>query len=138
MLVGLTLGSLACEGSPVAPRADQPPDGLGRGTSDGGSAAGALVGVWQTTVVVQVPGDLQTWTTTWEFDADQSCREIQVTESLAEGFPRTTDRACTWAASGTQMTVTFAGGGTLVMQFSFAGLSPDRLVLDGFEYQRQA
>ena len=61
-----------------------------------------------------------------------------VTESLAEGFPRTTDLACTWTITGTQLQIAFAGGGTLVMEFSFAGLSPDRLVLDGFEYQRQS
>jgi hypothetical protein len=36
------------------------------------------------------------------------------------------------------MTVTFNGGGVLALAFSFAGFSPDRLVLDGFEYQRLA
>jgi hypothetical protein len=67
----------------------------------------------------------------WELSPD-------VTESLAEGFPRTTVLACTWTITGTQLQIAFAGGGTLVMEFSFAGLSPDRLVLDGFEYQRQS
>jgi hypothetical protein len=51
------------------------------------------------------------WTTTWRFDAGGSCRQTIVAESLAEGFPRTTERSC-------------------------IGFSPDRLVLDGYEYQR--
>lgn len=128
----------ACEGNPIAPRADQPGGGFGPGTSDGSASPNPqLVGVWQAVAVIQVPGDVQTLTTTWQFDAEGTCREVKVTESLAEGFPRTSDLACTWTATGTQITVVFEGGGTLVMEFSFAGLSPDRLVLDGFEYQRQ-
>ena len=89
-------------------------------------------------MVIQVPGDLQTWTTTWQFDAEGTCRQTVITESLAEGFPRTTERACTWVADGGEVAISFVGGGTLTFGFSFAGLSPDRLVLDGFEYQRQA
>ena len=61
-----------------------------------------------------------------------------VTESLAEGFPRTTERSCTWTVNDGQVAISFVGGGTLTFNFSFAGLSPDRLVLDGFEYQRLA
>jgi hypothetical protein len=138
MLLPLMLAA-ACNGDPIAPREDQPGGGFGSGTSGGGaSPATSLVGVWQTVVVLQVPGDVQTWTTTWQFDAEGTCREIKVTESLAEGFPRTSDLACTWTASNNQITVAFVGGGSLVMEFSFAGLSPDRLVLDGFEYQRQS
>jgi hypothetical protein len=29
-------------------------------------------------------------------------------------------------------------GGTLVLEYSFADFSPDRLILDGFEYERLA
>jgi hypothetical protein len=94
--------------------------------------------VWQAVVVVQVPGDVQTWTTTWQFDTEGTCRRTSVTESLAEGFPRTSERSCTWTVNGAQVSISFVGGGTLVADFSFAGLSPDRLVLDGFEYQRLA
>jgi hypothetical protein len=35
-----------------------------------------------------------------------------------------------------QVLISFVGGGTLAFDFSFGGLSPDRLILDGFEYQR--
>lgn len=98
----------ACSGDMVAPRTDQPGGGFGPGSSGGGGAAASLVGVWQTIV----------------------------TESLAEGFPRTTERACTWTVNGARVAISFVGAGTLTFDFSFAGLSPDRLVLDGFEYQR--
>jgi hypothetical protein len=128
----------ACGGEPLEPRADQPDGGFGSGTSSGGGATASFVGVWRTVVVIQVPGDLQTWTTTWQFDEGGTCRQTVVTESLAEGFPRTTERACTFAVNGSEVTISFAGGGTLTFPFSFAGLSPDRLVLDGFEYQRLA
>lgn len=88
--------------------------------------------------MIEVPGDLQTWTTTWHFDAAGTCRQTLVTESLAEGFPRTTVRDCSWATNGGEVAITFAGGGTVTFDFSFAALDPDRLVLDGFEYQRLA
>ena len=122
----------------LAPRTDQPGGGFGAGTSGGGGGAASLVGLWRSVVVIEVPGDLQTWTTTWRFDADGGCRQTVITESLAEGFPRTTERACSWATNGGQVAISFVGGGTLTFDFSFAGFSPDRLVLDGFEYQRQA
>jgi hypothetical protein len=94
------------------------------------------VGTWQTVVVIQVPGDLQTWTTTWRFESDGNCRQTVVSESLAEGFPRTTERTCTFAITGSSIVIGYVGGGELTFEFSFAGFSPDRLVLDGFEYQR--
>jgi hypothetical protein len=96
------------------------------------------VGTWRTTVVIEVPGDLQTWTTTWRFDQDGTCHQTQETESLVEGFPRITERDCTFTTGAAEVTVSFIGGGVLTLDFSFAGFSPDRLVLDGFEYQRIA
>jgi len=140
LLLPLILLLAGCTGEPLAPRVDQPGGGFGAGTSGGGGGGGAaaLVGAWRNVVVIEVPGDLQTWTTTWRFDPDGACRQTIIIESLAEGFPRTTERACTWVATGGEVTISFVGGGTLSFDFSFAGFSPDRLVLDGFEYQRQA
>jgi len=108
------------------------PSGVGGGTG----GAGSLIGTWQTVVIVQVPGDIQTWTTTWGFDPDGLCRQTIETESLAEGFPRTTFRRCTYVAGDFDITIDFEGGGSLTFEFSFAQFSPDRLVLDGFEYER--
>lgn len=96
------------------------------------------MGTWRTVVVVEVPGDLQTWTTTWRFEADGTCRLTTERESSVEGFPRVTDRTCTYVVTGAEIAVRFAGGGTLEMEYDFAGFSPDRLVLNGFEYERLA
>ena len=103
------------------------------------AAAPTLVGTWRPSRVIEVPGDLQTWTTTWRFDADGTCRQTVVTESLAEGFPRTTERTCTWTANDSQVTISFVGRRHARPSTSRSpGSSPDRLVLDGFEYQRLA
>ena len=112
--------------------------GKDSGASGGGGGGSALVGAWQTVVVIEVPGDLQTWTTTWRFDSAGTCRQTVITESLAEGFPRTTERTCTWTTNTGEVAISYVGGGTVTFDFSFAALDPDRLVLDGFEYQRLA
>jgi hypothetical protein len=130
------LVAVGCGGAPTGPVGDRPDDGLGSGSSDGSGSSAALVGSWRSVTVIEVPGDLQTWTTTWVFDAEDTCRQTVITESLAEGFPRTTERSCTWRVNDGQVLISFVGGGTLAFDFSFAGLSPDRLILDGFEYQR--
>lgn len=123
----------ACSADPLQPG----PDELGgnqQGTSGGGTNA-TIVGAWQNVVVIQVPGDVQTWTTTWRFDADGTCRQTVITESLAEGFPRTTERTCTFTTSGTRITISYTLGGVLTFDFSLTGPASDVLVLDGFEYQ---
>ena len=138
--VGLALSLLvvlvtACgEGGPTG--IDRP--GGNDGTSGSPNAAEQLAGTWRTTLVIEVPGDIQTWTTTWRFEADGDCHQTLESESLSEGFPRVTERSCTFLADGLQVTIAFIGGATVVLEYSFAGFSPDRLILDGFEYQRIA
>jgi hypothetical protein len=117
-------------------QATRPGGGFGTGINSTGDSTASLVGTWQTVVAVEVPGDVQTWTTTWQFDGDGTCRQTVVTESVAAGVPVTTERACTWTTNDGQVTISFVGGGTLTFAFSLP--APDRLVLDGFEYQRQA
>ena len=138
LLVPLILLLAACDGDPTAPRTGQPSGGNGSGASDGSGGGSELVGSWQTVVVIEVPGDLQTWTTTWRFNPAGTCRQTVITESLAEGFPRTTERTCTWTTNSGEVAISYVGGGTVTFGFSFAALDPDRLVLDGFEYQRLA
>ena len=138
-LVPAMVALAGCNSDATGPATNRPGGGFGTGRSEGSSPTASLIGTWQAVVVVQVPGDVQTVTTSWQFAADSTCRETRVTESLAEGVPRTTDLSCTWTSTDTVITVTFAdGGGTLVMPFSFDALSPDQLTLDGFQYQRQS
>jgi hypothetical protein len=137
VLLSLTLLA-ACGGETLEPRLDQPGTGFGTGVNTSGGGGASLVGTWRTVVVVQVPGDIQTWTTTWRFDAEGTCRQTVVTESIAEGAPRTVERTCTWTVNDGQVAIAFVGGGVLSFDFSFAGLSPSRLILDGFEYERLA
>ena len=111
---------------------------MGGGVSSGGALDEALIGTWQTVLVIQVADDLQTWTTTWRFATAGTCRQTVVTESLAEGFPRTTTRDCTWRTNDGAVAITYAAGGTVSFDFSFAALDPARLVLDGLEYHRVA
>jgi hypothetical protein len=130
----------ACSADPVANTPEPGPipgQNPGGGTSHNGGST-TLVGSWRVQLVVPVPGDVQTWTTTWRFDADGSCHQTIVTESLAEGIPRTRERDCTFTVNGSNVDITFAGGEMMSLEFSFAGFSPNRLVLDGFEYERLA
>jgi hypothetical protein len=132
--LAVLLSLAACDSDPTGSQRPQDNSGIGSGNTP----TQQLVGTWRTVVVVEVPGDVQTWTTTWRFDADNSCLQTVAIESLAEGFPRVTQRPCTFTAGDFEVTIAFVGGGTLVFEYSFAGFSPDRLVLDGFEYQRIA
>jgi hypothetical protein len=132
----LVLALAACNSDPVGPPAGRPGGETGPRSSGGSGTNASLVGSWRSVTVIEVPGDIQTWTTTWRFDASGACHQTVVTESLAEGFPRTTERSCIWTVNDGQVLISFVGGGTLGFAFSFAGLSPDRLLLDGFEYQR--
>jgi hypothetical protein len=106
--------------------------------SGGDRAAEQLIGTWRTVALVEVPGDIQAWATTWRFEPDGRCIQLVETRSVAEGFLRTTERPCTFVASDFDVSVAFTGGGTLVFEYSFADFSPDRLILDGFEYERLA
>jgi hypothetical protein len=138
--VGLALSLLLM---PLVACGDGGPTGIDRPDGNGGVAGDdgpteLLAGTWRTVVVVEVPGDIQTWTTTWRFESDGTCHQTVETESLAEGFPRVTERACVFIARDFDISITFPGDGTLVLEYSFADFSPDRLILDGFEYERIA
>ena len=132
----LTLVLVAgCSGDPEG-NAPFDPGGGDQGSGSGGVTAAALVGTWRNVTVVEVPGDIQTWTTTWRFDGDGICGQTIETVSLAEGTPRLTERACEFTVASDQVTIAYSGGGTATFGFFFAAFSPDRLVLDGFEYER--
>lgn len=125
--------AFACDGAPTASMLGPGLPGMG-GRSGGASP---LVGDWQAVIVTEAPGDLQTRTITWRFEAGGDCRRTIVSESLVEGFPRSTVRDCTYVPAAFDIAVTFTDIAEAVsLSYSFAGLSSDRLVLDGLEYIR--
>lgn len=107
------------------------------GQGGGATSNAAVIGEWEVILLVSVEEDLQNWTTNWLFRSGQTCRFQQTVESLVEGFPRVELRPCTWQTGNGLLTVTFTDTGeVLPMQFDFAGLDPNRLVLDDIEYHR--
>ncbi len=136
LALSLLLTALGACGGEGPTGTSRPGDDTGFGGGEG--LAAQVVGTWRNVVIVEVPGDLQTWTTTWRFEADGTCVQTVETESLAEGFPRITQRACTFVPGDFEITISFEGGSPQVLDYSFVAFSTDRLILDGFEYERLA
>lgn len=125
----LTLAGCGGEGGLFAP-------GRNPGVS-GGGGGDALVGRWETTLVLDVPPDFQTWTTMWTFRSDRTCHYRQTVVSVLEGGARVKERDCEWRTANTVITVTWADTGAEEgLPFSFAALDPNRLLLQGIEYRR--
>ena len=133
--MALSLLLTACGGDADGPDVTGP-EGNQDGRTGGNLLDTAILGSWRNVIVVQVPGDLQTWTTRWSFESSGMCRQTVETESLSEGFPRVTERDCGFVTSSGSVAITFVGAGTVQFDYFFADFSPDRLVLDGFEYAR--
>ncbi|NNG16506.1 MAG: hypothetical protein HKM89_08495 [Gemmatimonadales bacterium] len=139
-MVALTLLLQAgCDGSALTPTGTggTAPGPAGRGTRTSGSQL--LLGTWQNTMLIAVPNDFERVITTWEFSADGTCRHVTVTQSLVEGIPFTRTRNCRYEVPGSVVRVTYDGApGSVDFDFTFANFSRDRLVLDGFEFERIA
>ena len=132
----LTLQGCGGEGRiPTSLGGDRP---IGGGQSGGATVASALVGTWRNVWVVFLDTDVQTWTTVWTFRSDNTCVIDKTLRSLALEFPQVTIRPCRYTIRGTDLGITWtdAAGGVATLPFSFAGFSPDRLVLEGLEYER--
>jgi len=121
--------SCAAERNPFAPETVQ-----GGGTTPGTTAT--LVGDWRTVLYVEVVDDVQTWTTTWRFQADGGCVFTRTVRSVLEDVTRTTVRSCHWTAANAVITVTYDDGTRSLLPFAFAQLDRNRLVLEGIEYAR--
>jgi hypothetical protein len=108
----------------------------GTGGRDSGDAR--LVGEWETILLVDVPGDRQTWTTTWVFRDDLTCRFTRSILSIAEGVPRVTIRTCTWRTANATVLVTYTDplGTVSTLPYDFVSFDPNRLLLEGIEYRR--
>ena len=130
--LGMLLVTVACGGerSLFAPEHD--PAGSGGPARDP-----AVVGTWEVVLLISVETDLQTWTTTWQFNGDGSCRFSRVVRSVLEDQDRVTVRPCSWRTANITITVTYTDDATMVLlPYRFAAFDPNRLVLEGVEYAR--
>ena len=136
----MILLGLACvaEGrDPTGIHGDNGSVGVGGSGGGAGNAPEALFGRWRNTIIIELVGDIQTTTTTWQFGADGGCSKTTEIRSVIEGGPFTETRSCRFNAAGTTLSVTFAGSSDpLLIAFGFAANSADRLLLDGFEFAR--
>ena len=139
LILAAALGALGCDQpEPTAPEIIATPD-FPSGSTGGGSGEAddaTLQGEWERFDVFETEFDIVTTRTHWRFSADGTCRRTITTFSVAEGFPRTTSRDCTWSTGVLEVTITFFGAAPATFDLAFAGFDPDRLILDGFEYRR--
>lgn len=134
----LAAGLVACGGT-----LRDPGDLSGPGTSPPGSSSQAspVFGQWRHLRVFILESDVQTTTTDWTFDRDLTCRFKRTFESLVAGVPDVTERRCRFVIEAFDLVVTFddaAAAGPVRLPYTFAASSPDRLVLEGVEYERLA
>ncbi|HET7603863.1 MAG TPA: hypothetical protein VFK36_12645 [Gemmatimonadales bacterium] len=139
-LAALTLLLGACSAETTAPATGGPPLDFPSGVSGGGQAntASAVVGTWRRFDVLSADdsADIITQTTEWAFDSTGACERTITTFDAVEGFPRASQRDCTWDTSVQEITLHWSDGEVNTFSLTFAGFDPDRMVLDGFEYQR--
>lgn len=138
----LALGIGACEGgNPFTPDFIPPLDNDGGTTGGGGgddsTNAALVVGIWEVTVITELPDDILTERTVWEFGADLNCQQTIYSTLGSEGFTRVTRNYCTYLVVNFDIVVLFDGAlEEVTFPFDFADFDPDRLILDGFEYTR--
>lgn len=141
LLAAVMLLAVACS-SPEAttPTVQLPPLGFPSGTSGptAVNAATAITGSWQRVDVISPDSsaDVITQTTQWTFDGSGGCTRTITTLDAAEGFPRGTTTDCSYTLGSQTITITWADASVNTYSLTFANFDPDRLVLDGLEYQR--
>jgi hypothetical protein len=106
------------------------------GTSDAETPAGRLAGTWRATTLIEVPGDVQAWVTTWVFQPDGACLQTSEVRSVVDTVPRVTERRCSFTADGAVITIAYAGGPSVPLNYTV--VSSEQLILDGLEYERLA
>jgi len=141
-LIALAVFLAACASDATAPEGGVLPFGeasSGTTVGDGGapgSSSGTIVGEWERLEIVAFDGDIVTTSIHWLFDADGSCVRVITTTSAVEGIPRTEIRECTWRIGPAEITLRLGTDAEATFPLAFGGFDPNRLVLDGLEYQR--
>jgi hypothetical protein len=111
-----------------------PPDTPG---ASGTGTNSALVGEWESIRIITVGTDRQTFINNWLFRSDRSCRFDQIVKSVAQSDSTEELRTCLWADLISAIEVTWDDTGvTDSLLYSFVSLDPNRLQLQGIEYQR--
>ncbi len=141
-LTALLLLGAACDSQPTAPELEGTlPFGEGAaGNGSGGNGpegpSGTIVGEWERFEAVAFDGDIVTTTIHWLFDADGTCVRVITSMSANEGIPRSRIRECTWRLGPAEITLRLGTDDEATFSLGFGGFDPDRLILDGLEYQR--
>jgi hypothetical protein len=139
-VVTLTLFLAACSAETTTPTTDGPPIDFPSGISGGGqvNTASAVIGGWRRFDVLSADSsaDIITQTTEWAFDSAGGCTRTITTFDAVEGFPRGSSRDCTWETGVQEITLHWNDGEVNTFSLTFAAFDPDRMVLDGLEYQR--
>lgn len=139
-LTALCLLATACDSRSTDPDLDGPlPFGegaTGTGGNGPGSTSGTIVGEWERFEAVALDGDIVTTTIHWLFDADGTCVRVITSMSANEGIPRSQIRECTWRLGPAEITLRLGTDAEATFPLEFGGFDPDRLILDGLEYQR--
>jgi hypothetical protein len=105
--------------------------------STGGTDASLLIGRWRNIQILQAGGNVLTLTTTWEFDADNSCGRARDTFDAVAGVTTTIAISCSFTVNGASINVLFNGAmAEVVLPFSFAPKASDVLMLGGVAYDR--
>ena len=134
--------SLACDSGPAAPELDgslpfgEGTTGTGAGGNGPGSSSGTIVGEWERFEAVAVNADIVTTTIHWLFDADGTCVRVITSMSANEGIPRSQIRECSWRIGPAEITLRLGTDPEATFPLEFGGFDPNRLILDGLEYQR--
>ena len=140
ILATLTLLLAACSAETTTPTTDGPPIPFPKGMSGGSQvdAASAVVGSWRRFDVLSADDsdDIVTQTTEWAFDSVGGCQRTITTLDAVEGIPRVNRRDCTWETGVQEITLHWSDGEVTTFSLTFAAFDPDRMVLDGLEYQR--
>lgn len=141
-LTALLLLAAACDSEPTSPGLEGTlPFGEGAaGNGSGGNgpegSSGTIVGEWERFEAVAFDGDIVTTTIHWLFDADGTCVRVITSMSANEGIPRTRIRECTWRLGPAEITLRLGTDAEATFPLEFGGFDPNRLILDGLEYQR--
>ena len=129
LALGACLGACADGGAPFAPHTT-----TGRG--GGSNASALLVGQWSHDELFTADdGGVHGSRTIWRFDDDSSAMRSVIATDIAAGFADTVTARATWAATGTQLTVTYQPPDSGTVTFAYQ-VHLSTLTLGGVQFNR--